>query len=210
MSDYRVELIDTEGYKYYAEREIIDGLLVIRNLVNLRIRGTHDAFNYIVISNDNIAIYLESADDEIYSLYEKLYNKISNSCRSESAKRYYENCSNIVPEIEVLEDGYAGDIKVYNITDISGVKRGAELSLKAPLFRDVNAVDSNGFSIINKVLAVGQSVIVTTGEIIDLFSTTNIDINVGEDDYVFIAMNYMSEEVNKLYNKFKEWGNEDA
>lgn len=81
--------------------------------------------------------------------------------------------------------------------------------LGAPLFLDVSVVNFNGFSVINKVLAVGQSTIVMTGEIIDLFSTTYIDTNVGEDDYVFIAMN-MSEEVNKLYNKFKEWSNEDA
>ena len=141
---------------------------------------------------------MESADDELYSLYEKLYNKICNSCRSDNAKRYYES-SNIVPEIGVLENRHDGNIKVYTVKDV----------FVAPLFLDVSAVNSNGFSVINKVLAVGQSTIVMTGEIIDLFSTTNIATNVGEDDYVFIAMN-MSEEVNKLYNKFKEWSNEDA
>ena len=114
---------------------------------------------------------MEGADDELYSLYEKLYNKICNSCRSDNAKRYYENCSNIVPEIEVLEDRHDGNIKVYTVRDVFGVRRGAELSLKAPLFLDVSAVNSNGFSVINKILAVEQAAIVTTGEIIDLFST---------------------------------------
>ena len=45
MSDYRVELLDADRYNYYDEHEIIGGLLVIRNLVDLRIRGIHDAFN---------------------------------------------------------------------------------------------------------------------------------------------------------------------
>lgn len=204
---YKVELVDVKKYNYYTEQEILNGLVIIRNLVDLRI-SSDNPLNYIVISNDSIAICLQSADDELFGLYEKLYNKIKSSCRSDVYKRYYEDCDNIVPEIEVIEEVEDKNLKVYNEVDISGVKFGAELSLKAPLFGDMEIEKSECFNLANKILTMFQSTVVTTGEIIKLFSTKDIDMT--DKQYIFISLNYMSEEVNKLYNKFKEWGNENV
>ena len=194
-------LIYEERELYYTESVIINGLLPFRFNKVYRIESLKTSNNHIVVYRDNVGLYMESYDDNLYRLYKNIYLEIKRTCLEES-KNYFIACDKIKPTIEVVEKMTDDNIKVWEETDFSNLKFNTEISLKSPIFTNIEVIDNIAFNDINKMLSPSQAVILTNSELIQLFY--NKENYIGKNKYMFIVLNYMSKDVDKIYNRYKE------
>ena len=199
---YSVELVETGVKQELDKASIISAVINLRNLATFRIT-TEISNNYIVVNCDDLGFYMEQSDDDLYALYSELYDII----KRKSQRYCYSHC-NTRYELEVLEEVEDGNLRVYNIFDLSDAKRGSEVYLKNISFVNYDINESKAFRTINKVLPLRVDAIITTGDLINTFNQETVDI--ADNQLIFVVLDYNSEEVKKMYNKFKEWSNENA
>lgn len=197
--NYRVMYEEKE--LYYTKSVIINGLLPFRFNKVYRIESLRTSNNHIVVYKDNVGLYMESYDDNLYRLYKDIYLEIRRTCLEES-KYYFIACDKIKPIIEVVEKMTDNNIKVWEETDFSKLKSNTEISLKSPIFMNIEVIDNPAFNDINKMLSPSQAVILTNSELIQL--CYNEENYIGKNKHIFIVLNYMSKNVDKIYNRYKE------
>lgn len=215
---YLIEAVETKN-KIEGTKDVILECIRLRALFTSKI-SIHDVKGYVVVNKDNVGVYMEEANDNLFNLYKEIYNIIKDRCIYPESESYFRGCAKIVPSIEITETQPDNNLKVYNIDnidDIFDVKAGSEINLKNKIFipkiydEDEDDNDkyadekfSSGFDMINKILSFDASTVVTTGEMINLFSIKKLDIK--DDANVFVSLNYVSNEVNVLYEKYKKIG----